>query len=70
MGGSGQTQTHFGPHARQAPIPARNSDAFWNTDPARIPVFPLPVGSDAQLVVVGQGRSPWSDWDNGDELFF
>ena len=32
-GGFGDTQTLFGPHARQAPVPARDLDAFWTKCP-------------------------------------
>ena len=36
-GGFGGTQTLFGPHARQAPVLARDSDAFWTTPARRHP---------------------------------
>ena len=47
-----------------------NYNILCDIEPACIPVFALPVGSDVQLVIDNEGRRRWCDSNSGDELHF
>ena len=45
-------------------------NTLCDIEPACIPVFALPVGSDVQLVIDDEGRRRWFESNSGDELLF